>query len=73
MIARRKLLLAAATTAALAQAAVAPGGARAADAGPVRVGDINSYTRMAAFTEPYRKGMQLAWSRRTRAAARAAG
>jgi branched-chain amino acid transport system substrate-binding protein len=26
----------------------------------VIVGDINSYTRMAAFTEPYRKGLELA-------------
>jgi len=27
---------------------------------PVTIGDINSYTRMAAFTEPYRKGIELA-------------
>ena len=52
MVARRTLLTAAAASLAL------PRRPRAAE--PVRVGDINSYTRMAAFTEPYRKGMQLA-------------
>jgi branched-chain amino acid transport system substrate-binding protein len=52
MVARRALLTAA------AGALVLPRLPRAAE--PVRVGDINSYTRMAAFTEPYRKGMQLA-------------
>lgn len=26
----------------------------------IRIGDINSYTRLAAFTEPYRKGIELA-------------
>ena len=52
MVARRILLTAAAASLTL------PRLARAAE--PVRVGDINSYTRMAAFTEPYRKGMRLA-------------
>lgn len=33
---------------------------RAMAAEPIRIGDINSYSRMAAFTEPYRKGMELA-------------
>src|SRR5436309_14290774 len=52
MVARRTFLTAAAI------ALVLPRPAQAAE--PVRVGDVNSYTRMAAFTEPYRKGMQLA-------------
>jgi branched-chain amino acid transport system substrate-binding protein len=28
--------------------------------GPIKVGEINSYTRLPAFTEPYRNGWQLA-------------
>ena len=52
MLERRTFLTA--TTGALA----APFVARAA--APVRIADINSYTRMAAFTEPYRKGLELA-------------
>ncbi len=32
--------------------------AEAAD--PIRIGEVNSYTRMPAFTEPYRSGWQLA-------------
>ena len=52
MVARRTLLTAAAS------ALVLPRSLCAAE--PVRVGDVNSYTRMAAFTEPYRKGMRLA-------------
>ena len=27
---------------------------------PIRIGEINSYTRLPAFTEPYKKGWQLA-------------
>ena len=27
---------------------------------PIKIGEINSYTRMAAFTEPYKKGWELA-------------
>jgi branched-chain amino acid transport system substrate-binding protein len=27
---------------------------------PIRIGEINSYTRLPAFTEPYRKGWQMA-------------
>ena len=27
---------------------------------PIKIGEINSYTRLPAFTEPYRKGWQLA-------------
>ena len=33
--------------------------AQAQDGAPIKVGEINSYTRMAAFTEPYRKGWEL--------------
>lgn len=44
---------------AAAAAVLALGGpARAAD--PIRVGEINSYSGIPAFTEPYRKGWQLA-------------
>ena len=42
------------TTSAFVPAAFAQDGA------PIKVGEINSYTRMAAFTEPYRKGWELA-------------
>lgn len=55
MTKRRALLIA---TAGLAAGLLAGGPARAAE--PVTIGDINSYTRMAAFTEPYRKGLELA-------------
>ncbi len=41
-------------------AAAMTGAAPALAADPIRVGEINSYTRMAAFTEPYRKGWELA-------------
>jgi branched-chain amino acid transport system substrate-binding protein len=34
--------------------------ARAADAAPIRIGEINSYTAVPAFTLPYRNGWQLA-------------
>ncbi|MBP2302312.1 ABC transporter substrate-binding protein [Azospirillum picis] len=34
--------------------------AAAAETGPVRVGEINSYTGLPAFTIPYRQGWQLA-------------
>lgn len=61
MIERRTLLAAATALAGLLAGGATPSSpARAAETGPVRIGDINSYTRMAAFTEPYRKGMQLA-------------
>jgi branched-chain amino acid transport system substrate-binding protein len=44
------------TTAALA----APTLARALDAKPIRIGEINSYSAVPAFTLPYRNGWQLA-------------
>lgn len=43
---------------ALGMVVVLGAGARAAD--PIRIGEINSYSRLPAFTEPYRKGWQLA-------------
>ncbi len=39
---------------------IAPGLATAQDGEPIMVGEINSYTRMAAFTDPYKKGVELA-------------
>ncbi len=38
---------------------IASGGARAAD-GEIKIGEINSYSALPSFTEPYRKGWQLA-------------
>jgi len=53
---RRTLL--ATTGAALTATAVRP--AFAAASAPIRIGEINSYTAIPAFTLPYRKGMELA-------------
>ena len=52
---RRTFLTAAAAV--VAASAVA-GGARAA--GTIKIGEINSYTRLPAFTQPYRNGWELA-------------
>lgn len=52
----RRTLLAASAAAPLA----APAGLRAQTAGPIRIGEINSYTAIPAFTLPYRHGMELA-------------
>ena len=41
-------------------AACAASGASAQDQGPIKVGELNSYSRWAAFTVPYRNGWQLA-------------
>ena len=49
---RSTRILALATAAALAAAA--------AQAGTIKVGEINSYTRLPAFTEPYRMGWTMA-------------
>lgn len=54
MFARRSLLAAAA----FAFATMAPGLGQAAE--PIKVGEINSYSRLPAFTVPYRNGWQLA-------------
>ena len=51
---RRTLLASAAATLA------APAIVRAADADKIRIGEINSYTAVPAFTLPYRNGWQLA-------------
>jgi len=40
-------------------AGIAPA-ALAQDGTPIKVGEINSYTRLPAFTEPYKKGWELA-------------
>jgi len=53
----RRHLLAALGVAVLAATSWSPAPA-AADS--IKVGEINSYTRLPAFTEPYRKGWQLA-------------
>src|SRR3954470_22782985 len=37
-----------------------PHGAVAQGQGPIRIGELNSYSRMAAFAVPYRNAMQLA-------------
>ena len=43
-------------------AAVAAGlsGAAAQDEGPIKIGEINSYSALPAFTEPYKKGWEMA-------------
>ncbi|MCF3932383.1 ABC transporter substrate-binding protein [Acuticoccus sp. M5D2P5] len=56
MLTRRELQMALA--AAIIAAPFAGGAAHAQD--PIKIGEMNSYTRMAAFTEPYRKGWELA-------------
>ena len=43
-----------------AMVAMAAGGAALQAQETIRVGEINSYTALPAFTEPYRKGWQLA-------------
>ena len=46
---------------ALGATALAPLAAPAfAQPAPIRIGELNSYGRMAAFAVPYRNGMQLA-------------
>ena len=41
-------------------AAAAAGRGAAAQGAPIRIGELNSYSRMAAFCIPYRNAMQLA-------------
>jgi branched-chain amino acid transport system substrate-binding protein len=45
---------------ALAGAAWLPSGVAHAQGQPVKIGELNSYSRMAVFSVPYRNGMQLA-------------
>ena len=40
--------------------AAGPASAQAQGQGPIKIGELNSYSRMAAFTVPYRAAMQLA-------------
>jgi branched-chain amino acid transport system substrate-binding protein len=44
----------------LAAAPFLGSGALAQGSGPIRIGELNSYSRMAAFAVPYRNAMQLA-------------
>ena len=48
------------TLAALAKLAGDHPQALAAPVAPIRIGEINSYTAIPAFTQPYRLGWQLA-------------
>ncbi len=52
----RGLAIAGVALAALLAATAAP----SAQQGPIRIGELNSYSRMAAFAVPYRNAMQLA-------------
>ena len=54
---RRSFLASASAGAALLSA---PSLARAQGAGPIRIGEINSYTSQPAFLKPYRQGWELA-------------
>ncbi|MDX2102551.1 MAG: ABC transporter substrate-binding protein [Alphaproteobacteria bacterium] len=63
MLSRRTALMAGAATLATTRIA-------SAQARPIRIGEINSYTTLAAFTEPYRKGWMLAQEQANRTAAR---
>jgi len=56
MITRRTFTQTAASLAVLLSLGATP----AAAADPIRIGDLNSYTRLPAFTLPYRNGWQLA-------------
>ncbi|MCA3351588.1 MAG: ABC transporter substrate-binding protein [Roseomonas sp.] len=55
ILGRRALLAASAGL-----AAVATGRRAAAQGAPIRIGELNSYSRMAAFCIPYRNAMQMA-------------
>ncbi len=56
----RGTVLAALLAAGLSSAALLPGVARAQSGSEIKIGEINSYSGLPAFTEPYRKGWQLA-------------
>jgi branched-chain amino acid transport system substrate-binding protein len=59
-LSRRAALRTAGGAAVAAVGLAALSGAPALAADPIKVGEINSYTRLPAFTEPYRLGWQLA-------------
>lgn len=56
----RRTLLAASAAALAAPAIIRMPSGRAQTGGPIRIGEINSYTAIPAFTLPYRMGWQLA-------------
>ncbi|MGB1025246.1 MAG: ABC transporter substrate-binding protein [Rhodospirillaceae bacterium] len=56
----RRRVLAGATGLALGSALSGPFIGRAKAAEPIKIGEINSYSRIPAFTEPYRKGWTMA-------------
>ena len=56
-LSRRSVMAAGAGISAAALAGLRPA---TAQGGPVRIGELNSYSRMAAFSVPYRNAMQLA-------------
>lgn len=58
MVTRRTVLGLAMAAVVAGVAGLAAPAARAAE--PIRIGEINSYSRLPAFTEPYRNGWQLA-------------
>ena len=64
MIRRRDVVVAGAAalvaTLALACGSIAQTPAQSSGTSPIKIGEINSYTGMPAFTLPYRQGMQLA-------------
>ena len=60
MMNRRDVVVASAAALAATLALACPALAQSADNAPIKIGEINSYTAMPAFTLPYRQGMQLA-------------
>ena len=60
MIKRRDFVVAGALSLAASLALAGPTSAQVPDKSPIKIGEINSYTAMPAFTLPYRQGMQLA-------------
>lgn len=60
MMKRRDVVVAGASALAAALALAVPASAQSTDTSPIKIGEINSYTAMPAFTVPYRQGMQLA-------------
>ena len=60
MFKRRDVVVAGASALVAALALAVPAVAQGTDKSPIKIGEINSYTAMPAFTVPYRQGMQLA-------------
>ena len=57
---RRTVLAAVAAAGLVASVAGLASGPAMAQVQPVKIGELNSYSRFAAFAVPYRNGMQLA-------------